>query len=292
MAGPPQLSAPAASSLPDDKPWGQRLVEAFYGAATCGSYAKLQRDAQYLQNTSVSAEATLLRLQCEAASTEQAEREAQRAHEIRLLELKDQPEARRVLHEERMAAEATKQARIAAEERAAIAKADAEERTARHAREAQLERERVAMQLWVDAQRGVYERVVDGHTRLYERVVADVAAGYMEVDGEHPWSALTDAWFGKRLLTIEKALQLPKTRQRAAQELQRIVEFRMSLQGLMAPGDQLRQCAPGSALRALTDGSGGSGGGARAAAPAAKQITEVVHDSDRSGEEEDGEFVN
>ena len=196
-----------------------------------------------------------------------------------------------MLHEERMAAEATKQARIAAEERAAIAKADAEERTARHAREAQLERERVAMQLWVDAQRGVYERVVDGHTRLYERVVADVAAGYMEVDGEHPWSALTDAWFGKRLLTIEKALQLPKTRQRAAQELQRIVEFRMSLQGLMAPGDQLRQCAPGSALRALTDGSGG-GGGARAAAPAAKQITEVVHDSDRSGEEEDGEFVN
>ena len=64
MAGPPQLSAPAASSLPDDKPWGQRLVEAFYGAATCGSYAKLQREAKYLQNTSVSAEATLLRLQC------------------------------------------------------------------------------------------------------------------------------------------------------------------------------------------------------------------------------------
>ena len=66
----------------------------------------------------------------------------------------------------------------------------------------------------------------------------------------------------------------------------------MSLQGLMAPGDQLRQCAPGSALRALTDGSGGSGGGARAAAPAAKQITEVVHDSDRSGEEEEGAFEN
>ena len=65
----------------------------------------------------------------------------------------------------------------------------------------------------------------------------------------------------------------------------------MSLQGLMAPGDQLRQCAPGSALRALTDGSGG-GGGARAAAPAAKQITEVVHDSDRWGEEEEGAFEN
>ena len=31
---------------------------------------------------------------------------------------------------------------------------------------------------------------------------------------------------------------------------------------------------------------------ARAAAPAAKQITEVVHDSDRSDEEEEGAFEN
>ena len=94
-------------------------------------------------------------------------------------------------------------------------------------------------------------------------MVADVA-GYMEVDGEHPWSALTDAWFGKRLLTIEKALsQLPKTRQRAAQELQRIVEFRMSLQGLMAPGDQLRQCAP-ALLRCARSPMGAAAAAARA----------------------------
>ena len=214
MAGPSlQLSAPEASSLPDDKPWGQRLVEAFYGAATCGSYAKLQREAKYLQNTSVSAEATLLRLQCEAANTEQAEREAQRAHEIRLLELKDQPEARRVLHEERMAAEATKQARIAAEERAAIAKADAEERTARHAREAQLERERVAMHCGRRAARRVRARRRRPHAAVRAR-------GGRRGGGVHGGRRRAPWWRsptrGSASGCSHRKLQLPKTRQRAA----------------------------------------------------------------------------
>mmetsp|Transcript_18085 Transcript_18085/g.59601 ORF Transcript_18085/g.59601 Transcript_18085/m.59601 type:complete len:187 (+) Transcript_18085:354-914(+) len=80
----------------------------------------------------------------------------------------------------------------------------------------------------------------------------------MEVEGGQVWSGLTDAWFGKRLIPIAQALRLPKTRRRAAEELQRIVDFRMRLQGLMAPGEQLRQVAPGSALLALTDGGDSS----------------------------------
>lgn len=88
--------------------WAARVADAVYGAATCGAYGRLQQEAAWLQNASVAAEATLLRLQLEAATTEQAAVEATRAHELRLLELRDQPEARRVLHEERMAAEQTR----------------------------------------------------------------------------------------------------------------------------------------------------------------------------------------
>mmetsp|Transcript_45887 Transcript_45887/g.153117 ORF Transcript_45887/g.153117 Transcript_45887/m.153117 type:complete len:151 (+) Transcript_45887:195-647(+) len=128
--------------------WAACVADAVYGAATCGAYGRLQQEAAWLQNASVTAEAALLRLQLEAATTEQAAVEATRAHELRLLELRDQPEARRVLHEERMAAEQTRRMRIEAEERAAARE-----------REARAERDKVAMQLWSEAQREVYDRV-------------------------------------------------------------------------------------------------------------------------------------
>ena len=138
--------------------WAARVADAVYGAATCGAYGRLQQEAAWLQNASVAAEATLLRLQLEAATTEQAAVEATRAHELRLLELRDQPEARRVLHEERMAAEQTRRGMWlgaclrpgvpsytgAASRRMRI---EAEERAAAREREARAERDKVAMQL-------------------------------------------------------------------------------------------------------------------------------------------------